>query len=110
MATLAHFAYLEITFLLTAYAAVIGYMLLTGRITTRGMLAGKNGRFDPSRLQLLFFTSMGAFIYLVQVLGEGGGTLPAPPDALVGLVAGSNGLYLATKGYASRVASNLSRP
>ena len=68
MTTLADVAQIEVASLLGAFAIVIAWQLLTGRINTRGLLAppGENGA-SGNNVQLLFVTFATAGYYLMQV-------------------------------------------
>ncbi|NIM51299.1 MAG: hypothetical protein GTO22_18950 [Gemmatimonadales bacterium] len=84
---------------------LVGYRILTGRITTRGLLQAAPGqpRVSPERVQLLVLTLIGALSYLGLALSEatsateGSLSLPEVPDLLLYLVGGSNLIYLAGK-------------
>lgn len=82
---------------------IILVQMLTGRISTRWLLYGrKNGEryFSPERIQLLVLTLGGAADYLLNVLQMPDlRSLPPVPQTWIGLLGGSNGLYLLGKAY-----------
>ncbi|HLK68276.1 MAG TPA: hypothetical protein VKU19_32810 [Bryobacteraceae bacterium] len=103
MLVLAQIARWEMTFLLCAFAAVVAFQLLTGRINTRyllwGTLANEKRYFSPERVQLLIFTLVTAF-QIVQQVSENpsAAKLPEISQKWVALLASSHGVYLAGKG------------
>jgi len=82
---------------------IILVQLLTGRINTRWLLYGRNNGlryFSPERVQLLVLTLAGAAYYLLTVLQmPDPRSLPAVPNTWIGLLGGSNSLYLLGKAY-----------
>jgi hypothetical protein len=101
MSTLMTVVRYEIIFLLAAFAAVIAYQIVTGRINTRGLLSDTgNVGLSPARLQLLMLTLGVAFYVLGKVLAyaaEGAPRFPEiDPNVLV-VLGGSHALYLGAK-------------
>jgi drug/metabolite transporter (DMT)-like permease len=103
MATLVVFLRYEIWLLLGALFLIVGYQILTRKITTTGLLLSKDpkGGVSPARVQLLMFTLTGAFYYLAQVIHDPSSGLPDPPQQLIEVLLGSNLLYMGSKGYFS---------
>jgi len=103
METLVIFLRYEVWFLLGALFLLVGYQILTGKITTTGLLLSKDrdAGVSPARIQLLMFTVTGAFYYLAQVIHDPSSGLPDPPQQLVEALMGSNLLYMGSKGYFS---------
>lgn len=102
MSTLATFVGVETGVLLAAFAIVIAYQMLTGRISTKGMFTEKKaeGGYSPIRLQLLVLSLAGLGVYLAEVIGSTDASkLPEVPVALVALLGGSNLVYLLGKSY-----------
>jgi hypothetical protein len=104
MAKLMMFAQYEIFVLLAGLAAVVGFQILTGRITTNGLLSDKAksgvSGFSPARLQLLMF-SLGVGFYIlgkvVSAIAAGHPAFPEiDPNVLV-VLGGSHALYLGAK-------------
>jgi len=93
----------EVALFLSGLCAIILVQLLTGRINTRWLLYGRNNGqryFSPERVQLLVLTLGGAVYYLFALLQmPDPGSLPAVPNAWLGLLGGSNSLYLLGKAY-----------
>jgi hypothetical protein len=91
--------------LLGGFALAIGYRLLMGGIETDGLLDsfdGKKRRSSPGRLQLLLFTIVAAGQYLAAVMkNPAAPSLPAPPQALLAALAGSQAVYLGGKAIAA---------
>lgn len=97
METLTNFINLEISLLLLAIWFIIMYQLVTGKINTDGMARDKkDGGMSPGRLQLLFFTFIGVFFFVVQAM-KNPGVVPEIPPALLVLLGGSNVVYLGGK-------------
>lgn len=97
METLSSFIQFEIWALLIGLMLVIGYQILTGRIRVRSMLVDKETRsLSPGRVQLLFFTSVGALYYLAKVADNPAG-LPEIPQMLLVIFGGSSSVYLTGK-------------
>ena len=87
--------------LIAGFGLVVGWKLLTGGIVTDGLLAsfadGKR-RSSPGRLQLLLFTIVAAVQYLSAVWRNSSAeSLPAPPQELLAVLAGSQAVYLGGK-------------
>ena len=103
METLAAFAAFETWFLLGAFALIVGYKMLTGRIVTSGLLRDKErDGLSPSRIQLLLFTFVGAGAYLASVtrmFTDSSPQLPEVPVELLLLAGGSHAVYLGGKSY-----------
>lgn len=103
MKTLATFAQYEIWFLLAALGAVVGFQIITGRITTKGLLSDKTngvGNFSPARLQLLMFTFGVAFYVLGKVIASiaaGNPVFPEIDPNLLVVLGGSHAFYLGAK-------------
>jgi hypothetical protein len=106
---------LEMWLFLLGLAVLVAYRLLTGRITTRGLLCVDPSarQLSPSRIQLLLLTLAAAFTYLWLVArGIASRTLvdmpPVPNEVL--LVVGSSNLgYLASKSWTRLVRRWLER-
>jgi len=80
--------------------ALVGYRLLTGKIRTRGVLDGPNGRLSALRVQSLLFTALALGVFLAGLpaaLASGRAALPELPGQLVWLFAASQLVYLAGK-------------
>lgn len=99
MEVLADVARLEAYVLLGGFALVVAYKLLTGRINMAGIFSDKVTREpSPGRVQMLFFTVVGAGYYLMLVLEQASsGSLPDVPMELLLLVGGSQLFYLGAK-------------
>lgn len=81
-----------------AFAAVIVWQLLTGGINLNGLLADKvSGDFSTGRLQLLILSVAAGGVYMSSILSNLGGGLPAPPDIVWQVLAGSQALYVSGK-------------
>jgi hypothetical protein len=86
-------ARVELIALTIGLFAVVALQCLTGRIGLNGLFAGPDGRFSPTRLQLLMTTLAVALGYLL-----GPDHLSSPTQIGTGLaVGGSNLLYLVRK-------------
>jgi hypothetical protein len=87
--------------LISGFALVVGWRLLNGGIRTDGLLDSFEGgkrRSSPGRLQLLLFTAVAAGQYLSAVIqNPAAPSLPAPPQALLAALAGSQAVYLGGK-------------
>ena len=102
LSTLAAFVRVETGVLLTAFAIVVAYQILTGRISTKGMFTEKKagGGYSPVRLQLLVLSLAGLVVYLAEVIGSTDTSkMPEVPVALVAVLGGSNLVYLLGKSY-----------
>ncbi len=84
---------------LAAATGMVVYGLLTGNIRTRGLLSEKaGGAVQADRVQLLALSLGGVGAYVMYALGHlGEGTLPAVPSSWVGIVGGSQAIYLIPK-------------
>lgn len=90
--------------LIAGFAAVAGWKLLSGGISLDGLLTSYDrrgrGRSSPGRQQLLLLTLVAAGQYLAAVLHNPGATsLPPVPQSLLGILAGSQALYLGGKAF-----------
>ena len=102
MSTLVTFVKVETGVLLAAFAILIAYQLLTGRINTKGMFTEKKagGGYSPVRLQLLVLSLAGLVVYMAEVIeSTDTSKLPEVPVALVAVLGGSNLVYLLGKSY-----------
>ena len=84
------------------FVAVVVLQIVTGRISTAGLLESKDaeGRasFSPARLQLLIFTVVVAARYLYAVFtNPGQASLPSLPAGVVAALGGSQLVYLGGK-------------
>jgi len=84
---------------LVTLTLIVGYQLLNGRITTKGLLSDKTTReFSSARLQLLLASIFGALYYLMRALdSQSLGSLPDIPEEVLLALGGSNVLYLGAK-------------
>jgi hypothetical protein len=100
MATLMTFARYEFGFVLAALTAVVAFQLLTGRITTRGLLSEKTtngpGGVSPARVQLLLFTVAFAFYLLSEIVKSH--QFPDIDTKWLLILGGSHSVYLGGKG------------
>ncbi len=99
----------EISLFLLGLAATVASQLLTGRITTTGLLhgqisgrsKGKDQYFSPERVQLFVFTIGAALHYLLLVMtNPDPGTFPSIPTTWPLILGGSNAVYLGGKAWA----------
>ena len=95
-------AQLGISVLLGGLLAIVAAKLLTGTISLTGLLEGCDAGgvrgFSPARAQLLFFTIFLAVNYLMGVVqNPSAASLPRPSYLLLGVLAGSQIVYLAGK-------------
>ena len=100
--TLVTFISCEVWCLIGAFFLLIGYMILTGKIKTAGLLRTKDdkGGISPARIQLLVLTLTGAFYYLMQVMDNPSpNQLPDMPQQLLLVLGGSNLFYAGSKAY-----------
>ena len=106
MLYLAKAAQLVTIFLLAALAVVIASKLIAGDIRCSGlMMVSKDPRrrdapseFSPARAQMLMATLLAAMYYLIQAIhNPSTDRLPDAPAALVGIVGGSQAIYLGGK-------------
>lgn len=98
MATLMTFVRYEVGFLLVALLVVVAYQMLTGRITTRGLLSEKTktGGVSAARVQLLLFTIGFAFYLLSQIVNLR--QFPTIDTKWLLVLGGSHSIYLGSKG------------
>lgn len=84
---------------LAAVTGIVFYGLLTGRIRTDGLLRDTaQSSLAPDRIQLLMMSLSGALAYLAYALHTiGADSLPPVPPTFVGLMGGSQLVYLAPK-------------
>ena len=93
------------TWCYSALVAVVAYQLVTGRISTVGLLASQtNSAPDPERVVMLCLTTAGSFYYIGMTVGYGLPDssithlrLPDAPDWLVAGIGGGNLVYLTGK-------------
>lgn len=106
MLYLAKAAQLETIFLLAALAVVIACKVIAGDISCSGLLTVAKdpkrtdaaSEFSPARAQMLMATLLAGMYYLIQVINNpSSDRLPDAPGALVGIVGGSQAIYLAGK-------------
>jgi hypothetical protein len=87
--------------LVAGFAAVVLWKLLTGAISLTGLLDSFEGgkrSSSPARMQLLLFTLVSAGQYLLDVWKNPTvDALPAVPQPVLAMVAGSQALYLGGK-------------
>ncbi len=97
---------LEVLIFLGALACIVAVQLLTGQISTDGLLradghGGKSDEISSARVQLLVLTFGSALYYLSQVAtNPTPGTFPPIPETWPVVLGGSNLLYLGGKAYA----------
>ena len=88
--------------LLAALVVIVGYRLLTGQISTTGLLMDKQdksgGKFSPGRLQMLMATLLMAIYFVTQVLQSE--KLPELPREFLLALGASHLFYLGGKTYA----------
>jgi cobalamin synthase len=87
--------------LVAGFAVVILWKVITGAISLEGLLDSFDGgkrSSSPARMQLLLFTLVAAGQYLVAVWkNPTAGALPAVPQQVLAMVAGSQVLYVGGK-------------
>lgn len=88
--------------MLSAMTLVVTFQLLTGRINLQGLLVSKHGSggLSPARVQSLAFSLMAAFLALgslEEALTDSGAALQLVPPEMLGLLGGSQALYLWAK-------------
>ena len=105
MVGIARLVRLEMWVFVLGLAVLVAYRLLTGRITTRGLLCLDPAarQLSPSRLQLLLLTLAGAFSYMWRG-GSGIASrtlvdMPPVPNEVLLIVGSSNLGYLAGKSW-----------
>src|SRR6266545_1161059 len=88
----------EVSLFLGALLLSVVHKLLAGTIKTQGLLNDKlaDGGLSPARVQLLVLTLSASGYYLIQVAHDPT-KLPTPPLELLGVVGGSNLVYLGAK-------------
>jgi hypothetical protein len=99
----------EVWCLLGALVLVVAYQILVGKISTAGLLLGKdaNAGFSPGRDQLLVLTGTTALYYRLQVLSNHPTTqLPPQPQELIPATGGSNLVFLGGEAYARLFGGN----
>jgi hypothetical protein len=108
MTFLATFARYEVGVLITAFAAVVIYQLLTGRINTRGLLSEKTnaglGGVSPARVQLLLFTLAMAVYVLSEIVKLH--KFPEIQTKWLLMLGGSHSIFLTGKGVFSLFSSD----
>ena len=87
---------------LASAAAIVAYRMVTGAVSTSGMLRGTvGGSVDPERIQMLLGTLAGAGYYAALSLALIGSPhierLPDVPTLFLTLLGGSQFLYLGGK-------------
>lgn len=102
MQQLVNLARWEAYLLIGGLFAIILYKILSGSIDLNGLLTGdrRDGSefFSPGRAQLLAFTIMTAFNYLMEVVRSPSlQALPTIPHSTLAILAGSHLLYLGGK-------------
>lgn len=105
--------YWEVLLLLFGFFGLLAIKILTGQISTRGLLYGTKGDgskyLSPERVQLLLFTLGAAFQYLASVL-KNPTTFPAIHESWIGILGGSHIVYLSGKFGASRLGRKMKSP
>lgn len=99
-AYLANFISLEILFFIVALASIVFYLILTGKINTKGLLIEKNKtrNYSLPRVQLLVITLLSVVFYLIEVKHNvGSGKLPQISEELLLILGGSDLFYLGSK-------------
>ena len=90
----------EVLLFLAGFFVLVATQILTGQISTKGLLYGTKGDgsqyLSPERVQLLLFTLALAFQYLAQVLSHPG-SFPVPPKSWIVVLGGSHLVYLSGK-------------
>jgi hypothetical protein len=107
MTTLAIFTKYEIGILVTAFAAIVLYQFLTGRVNTRGLLSEHTGlgadAVSPARVQLFLFTLAMAFYVLSEILRFH--RFPEIETKWLLILGGSHSVFLGAKGVLSLLSS-----
>ncbi len=95
----------EVGFFLLALFAIVAVQILTGQISTKGLLMKKEAdrSFSPERVQLLLATLAAAFAYLAQVLKDPT-HFPQVSQNWLLLFGGSHAFYLGRRFYLRRPA------
>ena len=103
MTALATFSKYEVGFLVTAFASVVAYQFLSGRINMRGLLSEKTasglGSISPARVQLLLFTLAMAVYVLSQIIKLH--AFPEIETKWLLMLGGSHSIFLGAKGVLS---------
>jgi hypothetical protein len=102
MAALRSFAAIEASALAGLSMILLFYKLLSGGISTRGLLADKLGRrrVCPERVQLIAATAATAASYAAAVMveaGKGSGVMPSVAPPILWVAGGGNIIFLAGK-------------
>ena len=112
MSLLATVARYEIGIILAAFAAVIAFQFLTGRIKTQGLLSdktqGSGGAISPGRVQLLLVTFAMAFYVLSELIKTN--AFPIIETKWLMILAGSHSVFLSGKGVLSLLTSQIKEP
>ncbi|HLL52652.1 MAG TPA: hypothetical protein VK447_03840 [Myxococcaceae bacterium] len=90
----------ELPALIGGLALLTFFLMWRGKISTRRLLAEKDGSAPMSlgRLQMLMLSVAVAFYFLLQVIDHPE-RFPEIPQELLALLGGSNALYLGSKSY-----------
>ena len=98
----------EIWLLLAGLFGIVGWKILTGAISLRGILEadvpdpnscdGLRSESSPGRVQALVVSLFSALWYLLQVI-HNPTQFPQVPDSMVAVLGGSHGVYLSAKAY-----------
>lgn len=101
MDSLVTFVRFEVWIFVLGLMFIVGYQILTGKINAKEMLFDKennNGTVSPGRVQLLMLTMISAIYYISKVVNnQNPEQLPAVPEELIWVLAGSNTVYLGGK-------------
>ncbi len=102
MPALATAARWETGILLVGLMVVVVYKIFTGGISLSGLLTAQDSKgnlsFSPARAQMLMATVLTALYYLIQVIESSAtDSLPPLPATLVGILGGSQAIYLGGK-------------
>ncbi len=102
---------LESLAFLYAFAFLIGYRLLTGRINAKGLLVSKTGppAVRPERVQLLLTTIALSAKYLSDVSQASDGNFPSLDSTWYYVFGSSSGVYLSRKIYERYLQSKLNK-
>lgn len=98
-APLVAFTRATVTVIVGGFALAVGYKLVTGAISTRGLLSGDDGHPSPNSVQLLMMTVAGAAWYLGEATRTPLGRFPEVPTELLVLVGGSSLTYVGTRAH-----------
>jgi hypothetical protein len=99
--TATDFLNLEAIAFVYALAFIVGYGLLTGQISVKGLFVSKVGRQSvrAERVQLLLTTLAFSVKYLGEVWHSNSGSFPVPDRAWYYVFGSSSGIYVARKAY-----------